>query len=129
VIKAALENPEEFGKLLKTISHIKMVSFKEDNSLTVTGVSNKEKNTIICDLEKVLDPSSQVNLNKESLYGGAEKLEKTLSAKFKEALGGEENTKKLISNLLDEKPSPSLSPRGGERGIIVKASSVNENSL
>jgi hypothetical protein len=124
VIKAALKNPEEFKALFETSSRIKKVRFEEDNNPIVEALSDGEKNKILHDLKLVLDPSSQLNLDKESFYGGVEKLEKTLSAKFKEALGGEENTKKLISNLLDEKPSPSLSPRGGERGIIVKASQL-----
>ena len=65
-----------------------------------------------------------MKLNKQSFYGGVEKLEKTLSAGFMKALGGEDNAKKLIDNLLPD-PSPSISPREGK----VKASQLMKISL
>ena len=120
VIKAALEHPEEFKALFETASKINKVDFKDDNNPIVKADSDQEKNKILHDLKLVLDPSSNLKLNKQSFYDGVEKLGNTLSAKFMKALGGKDNAKKLIDNFLDEKPSPSSSPREGK----VKASQL-----
>ena len=120
IIKAVLENPEEFKTLFETASKINKVEFGDDNNLIVKADSDQERYKILYDLKLVLDPSSNLKLNKQSFYGGVEKLEKTLSAEFMKALGGKDNAKKLIDNFLDEKPSPSSSPREG----TVKASQL-----
>ena len=101
MIKAALDHPEEFKTLFETISQINKLSFEKDERISIDGVSDdEEKNIIIVKLEKALDPSSSLKLQKSSLKDVGSKLEKNLSAKFKTALGTSASA--LINNLIGE---------------------------